>query len=340
MKVVSVKQVSGFPTGTVMDPRDVNRVTQYAADALEDVSGKRWAKSVVVLPFAESMLVGYNNGSAGELRTYRFTPPVTVVLERAIVDFVGVAGADVTLSIIQTSTGLPPTGASSPWLVVPTGATTAAVVNDINTDRITLVSGTEYQFTISGTSFTTSRCDLQLHLAVDRWWSAGQPEYAPLELTDEDFTDASVISSNIGTLTTETSSLATTRGLTCTAIVRHAFSSGTNSSLLRVELPRLQSTRLQGRIVRLMVVAHMPDTLGTTLTAEVRNQAGTLVGAATANVAGVTLATGDSGVIDIPLTTGAANATTTTSLDYSLRLVEAAGKVAVKAYAYCWIEWR
>lgn len=324
--------------GQLVDANELNRMFAYSADALQDVSEKRYSKVVLPLSFVSSVSSGYVETTPQETRTYRVTPPVDVVVETAQLFANIVTASGVRIDVVQTSTGTTPAGCVSPFITLPPTSDVTQMVSAFAVNRFTLVGGQEYQFILSGTSFATARCDMNLNLSIDRWQgTAPTPNPPPITFSDADVVDADNVNDTVLGLDNAAALFASAPGRGVSMITRHNVSSSTSANVMRIELPRGELLRMTARITRVQVYASMSATTGTTVTAELRSQASGLLASAVANVAGLSWATGDSGVINVPMT-GSIGTTSTPALDYSLRLVIGNTTTVNKCYAVVWWE--
>jgi hypothetical protein len=355
MKVLTESPVR-FHTGEILPPDEINRPWLYAADAVADVAQRRWAKSLLSLPYVESVSAPYTQAMSAEERTYRFTCPVACAIERAFLNGnLTTTTAPATWSITKTSGGSTPAGATTPWLstrgaiLTPAAAGSEASVSSDgiiasatdtlqaqNVDRVLLEAGAEYQVALAGTTFSLGRADVALHLAIDRWQAGGAlsvPSFSPSLWTDASAPNANVQLNNQASLATQAAKFATLRGMAPLLFVRHGFTSATAANLRTFTLPRFASTRAQARIVRIYLYAHTAG--ATTITATLKDQAGATLATVSDVVAG-TFNSADSGALSIAIN-GGASATTTS--DYSLTFANSSATNCVKAYALVWIAW-
>ncbi len=300
-----------FIDGDILPPDDVNALYLYARDAVIDVASKRWAKSI--FPIQCVQVVGTTiDEASGALLVHRFKCDKTCIVERVFLNANMTSSAEVTVAIIATG-GSTPTGATVPLLSTGAAVVSAATATtDVNTDKFVLTAGTEYSITIAtagGATFDLHRCDITLHLAVDRWTLAGTtsvPDFDPTLLTDASMCDAAVIVANNSALTTEAAKFAAALGAPMPMVFHvHNFVIATARGLCIVK--------------RIYVFADMNAAGGAadTVTASLLNAAAVSQATAVADVNGVAYAAGDSGALAIVL--NGADAATTAS-DFSLVL--------------------
>ncbi len=314
-----------FVDGDILPPSDVNALYLYARDAVSDVASKRWAKSV--LPIQCVQVVGTTiDELSGALLVHRFKCPQTCIVERVFLNANMTSSAEVTVAIIATG-GSTPTGATVPLLSTGGAVVSAAsTTTDVNTDRFVLTAGTEYSITIAtagAATFDLHRCDITLHLAVDRWTLAGTtsvPDFDPTLLTDASLRDAAVIVANNSALTTEAAKFASALTAVMPMVFHvQSFVSGTDADLRTITIPRIATARGLCIVKRIYVFADMAAAGGAadTVTAALLNAAAVSQATAVADVNGVAYAAGDSGALTVALN-GADAATT--SADFSLVL--------------------
>lgn len=337
VKVIASQQVVRFTAGDALSPTDLNDVFLYAKDALADVSEKRYALAALTFPFNKSMSGGIANGDTIGVRTQRFTCPVACTVVRAFLNGNVTAASAMTIALKRAVTGVVPTGATTPYLNVVAGATTAADVNDTNIQSVTLDAGVSYDLIIEGSSFTTERCDVVLHVQVDRWRAGGfldVPDFAFADFTDG-LADALLVgSAGVGAtvqLATEVAKL-TARGMTPAMTTHTGFSSGASANLLRV-LPVPSSARCSSRIVRAYLTSASAAT-GNIVTAVVKDSTGATVATLSNNHSVNLLMTADSGALAIALNGGVE----LLAQDFTVEFSSTAGTTE-RASLILWFEW-
>ena len=342
MKVLTEEAVR-FVDGEVLAPEHLNKVFLYAADAVDDVAERRFAKAVVVIPFVVDTAAGYTNAS-GSLLSYKWQAPVAVTVERCFVSANLVTASGVTLSVTKTSDASTPDGATVPLLSLPITASATTDVDDSSQDRFVLAENVEYAFTLAGSSFTTSRLDLILHVVVDRWTLASSasdvPSFDPTLFTDASAPNANLVGANQSTLLVQALKFGVSKGVVPTFFVRASFNNATSANLLNFTLPRMHVSRADQTVIRLYCWAEMAGTGGTTVVATLRDASATVLATATANVAGVSSAMGDSGVVNVNMASATTGVTATTASDYSVRLAAGNAVVCNRAHVLVWTEWR
>lgn len=315
MKVISTPIT--FLAGRPLTPEDLNSLYLYGKDAVSDVAGKRWTKAPLLFPFCTSLSAPYTETS-GELLSYRFTCPVTCVVERGFLHANMTSVGEVKVDITVASTGATPAGCSVPWLSTK-GAINGAVVSTtgiiasstldvqgINVDRFVLDAGVEYKITVSSAAaFVLSRFDVTLHLAIDRWTLAGttsQPAYAPALFTDASSANAVVVADNNTALSTQAALFAGARTApTPMLFVRHGFNAVTTTNLLRQMMPVLDPARARASIMRGYIYAVVSNILGNTITCTIRNAAAVAQFALPVITTGLLYNSADSGALNLTI---------------------------------------
>ena len=338
VKVIASQQVVRFTAGDALSPTDLNDVFLYAKDALADVSEKRYALAAVTFPFNKSMSGGIANGDTIGVRTQRFTCPVACTVVRAFLNGNVTAASAMTIALKRAVTGVVPTGATTPYLNVVAGATTAADVNDTNIQSVTLAAGVSYDLIIEGVSFTTERCDVVLHVQVDRWRAGGfldVPDFAFADFTDG-LADALLVgSAGVGAtvqLATEVAKL-TARGMTPAMTTHTGFTAATTAANLLRVLPVPSSARCSSRIVRAYLTSASAAT-GNIVTAVVKDSTGATVATLSNNHSVDLLMTADSGALAIALNGGVE----LLAQDFTVQFSSTAGTTE-RASLLLWFEW-
>lgn len=339
MKVIDSISPVVFADAQIVAPEDVNRVFNYAADALDDVSEKRFAICPVLFPFVDDVATGLTNASPLNLRTYRFTCPVNCTILRAFIDGNVTAGAQIDVNLTAVGTGLPPPGATTPFLALPAGSVIGGSdVNDINVQKVQLSAGVEYALIISGTSFTTARADVILHVAVDRWFLVGnvaEPAFNPIRFVDE-LADGEVLNDeNISALANAASQF-TARGMACFLVFARNFHSATPAAQLTFTVPSYIAARTNARLVRAYLTTSSSAGIAN-VTATVRDAAAVVVLTLTRSTT-TTIGTTASGTLAIPLNVGDPSAA---AQDFSVTFTTAfvSPQVCQRACLLLWCEW-
>jgi hypothetical protein len=357
MKVLS-ESIVRYDTGDMLPPDDVNRPFLYAADAIDDVAERRWAKSVLSLPFVESVSTPYTQATNAEVLKYRFKCPVQCVVERAFLNAnMAASGAPAEWSL---KTGVTvPAGATNPVLttrgaivtpsdgtdpsesadgtVVATSTTTAQ-----NNERALLLANTEYELALQGSTFSCERADVALHIAVDRWLSGGSlqvPALTPTLLRSIDPPDADVVVGNQTKLATEAVKFASNAGMVPLLFVRHGLTSTTDVDLRTFRLPRFASARGRARVVRIYSWAVMSAAATATIGVQLRNSGGGIIATANISLVAATTGSGDSGALSLSLTNASASTSTTAADDYTVVLDSSTATNALKVYTLVWVAW-
>jgi hypothetical protein len=110
MRVLTTNPIV-FPDGDILAPEDLNAGSLYLKDALIDVSQKRWAHGIMVIPFVADVATPYTDAMLGtEQLVFRFFCAQTCVVERGYLSADMVSTADVQWSWTKTSGGRHPDG--------------------------------------------------------------------------------------------------------------------------------------------------------------------------------------------------------------------------------------
>ena len=337
MKVISNTSSVNFNNDNALSPNDINDVFLYAKDALADVGEKRYALAAISFPFVVNMSTGLTNASSIQARRQRFICPVDCTIVRAFLEGSVTAASAMTIDI-TTAALATPTGATVPYLNVAAGATTAADVSDVNIQSVTLVAGETYNLTISGTSFTTERCNVVLHVLVDRWRATGAldvPYFNYVDLLDTNGVgDAAAVNAASAALSTETAKF-TRRAMSPSMHIRTGFTSGTAPADLLCSFPTPSPTRNVGRLVRAYLTSSTAAT-GQVVTATVRNSAGGVITTLSNNHAALTLMSVDSGALSTSFSTGDVS---DPADDFTIQFAASTGVVVERAAVVLWIEW-
>lgn len=341
MKVISSQQAVRFTTGDALSPTDLNDIFLYAKDALADVAEKRFATAAIVFPFVKDLGAGLSNSDAVSVRTQRFTCPVACTVVRAFLDANVTAASAMTITLQAAVTAVVPAGATTPYLNVAAGATTTADVSDTNTQSVTLEAGVSYDLIIGGVSFTTERCDVVLHIQVDRWRAGGLlnvPDFAFADFTDG-LADATLVGPAAGgaafNLAAAAAGLAAGRGMSPTMVTHTRFDNTTPAAdLLRV-LPVPVATRCASRIVRAYLTSTAATLAGLVVTAVLKNAAGTTLATLTNNHTANLLMTADSGALAVTLNGGVE----LVAQDFTVEFSASSAVNAQRASLLLWFEW-
>lgn len=334
MKVISSTSSVNFNNDNALSPNDINDVFLYAKDAVADVGEKRYAIAAISFPFVQDMSTGLSNASSVQARRHRFICPVDCTIVRAFLEGSVTAAAVMTVDI-ATAGGVTPSGATVPYLNVAAGATTAADVEDINIQSVTLDAGQTYNLTISGTSFTTERCNVVLHVLVDRWRATGSldvPAFDYVDLTDTNGAgDAAAVNAASAALAVESAKFSR-RAMSPSLQVRTAFTSA--SGTLVAVIPAPSSTRNASRIVR-AYLSSSTAALGQVVTAVLKDSAGTTIATLSNNHAANLIMTANSGAL-ADAWDGAVN---NPAEDYTVEFSASTGVVVERAALLLWTEW-
>lgn len=331
-----------FRTEDILDPNDLNENAAYVARVGEAVFQKRYTHSILTLPYVLSCATGYSHTDSQELRRYRFKCHQTVVLERIILIGNVSAGAEVTVDLYVESTGLAPSGVTNPILTVADGSLAAVEERDLFGQSVVLSADVEYCLELKGTSFSTQRLDLQLHLRADRFNIAGTDEYPavqPALYTEADTLDGPAISADVAACAAVvTAGVALTTGVKPMFFQATGFTTSTDADLLRFSIPRVDSGAARSRVVRIFgyaVMASAPAP-GSGVIFTLETSAGSSLATAIAGVSGAAFGSGSSSTAVNLAGSGVDSGTT--SDDYRLVISSNTAVSCGKAYAYIWIE--
>lgn len=322
-----------FEEGDVLDPPQLNEAWNYASDAVADVATKRWTKAPLTFPFA-----GLTEAS-GDLLTFMFTCPVRCVIESAQLLANLVSSAAVKVNITRVSGGSTPDGCTVPWLRIDASASASEDATDLNANRVTLEAGQEYAITVSSTgTFTFTRFDVTLYLAIDRWnhaTSTDIPEFNPAGYTDDTTRDADAVNLRNTQLATETAKFAAAKDSPVPVLfIAYDFDNATSANLRTFSMPQHAAARAQAVAKQLYVSAVMASTGGGTVTATLNDSGASFVASASANVAGVLAASGDSGAFTEDVNQGTPE---DDSDDYDLVFAASNAVNALRAHALLWV---
>lgn len=337
MKVISSISPVQFADGQAVAPEDVNRVFDYCADVVDDVSQKRFAICAVEFPFIDSVAAGVTNASTLQLRTWRFVCPVNCSVLRGFVVGNLTAASAVSIALTSVATSLPPTGGTVPYLSIPAGAVPAVEVDDINVQRCSLTAGTVYELVVSGTSFTTERCDVVLHIAVDRWHLTGsvdEPRFLPFRFVDT-VADGDAVAANVSALDLEAAKF-DARGMACVQVWARNFNNATAVADRTFLLPSYLASRANARIVAVYLSSAVAAT-GTTVTATVRNAAAATVATASNNHAALTIMT-SANPVGASITINAGDPSLPAQ-DFSVEFSSNNATICNRAALLVWVRW-
>ncbi len=308
-----------FGDGELLDPEKVNNNFQYIADVINDCAQKRYAHSVVSLPFYLG-ITAMSNADNQATRSYLIYAPVELTIERMFLDGALASGA-ATVVIYNASTGTTaPTGVANP-IFTPT--TTSATLTF--TQSIVIPAGSTYRIEITGAAFTTSKLDLVLHFRTDRYKTSTSDTVSvpTFELVVEGSDlDAAVFAANSLALNTASNAnVAAQTALRVSAYVFPTFSSATDPDLLRQEVPLADAA--DSVCTAYGIYAHTAyaaaGAVGNNVTSTLANAAGASTGLTVTNsMNGVTEAAAFDGTPTVSLTSGTADAPSNTALDYRI----------------------
>lgn len=341
MKVLTTNP-HGFLAGDVLDPNDIGRTLRYAADAFADVSTLRAQEAPLLLPFIRGF--SFTQAASLEERTARIRAPFNCTIERAFLSANLVSDGEVQITI-EASGGALPEGATSPWLTTTSASLSAAVdVNDIATERVTLVAGTTYLVKVvlgpGATVFVIDRLDVLLHLRFDRWQLAAATTLVPPTYTvprSGDARDAVALNASLTSLAAAAALLSTNNGVVVPIVaIQVNFVTGATAGQTDMPIPRLSSTRAQGRVVRIDMFVHWDAATADTVTGTLRDETGAALETITCAGGGGTF-TPNTLSCNRSIVSATANVTTTVAQDYAFRMVSSGAANVRKAYAILWV---
>lgn len=351
--IISQQQRVAFDTGSIVAPEDLDAIWLYAKDVVDDAKTRRFAKGILPMQAVEDVATPYTQALNVEERTFRFISPVTCIIERGFFNANMTCTGEVTVNITDTA-GATPAGCTVPWLSTKgavdttTGAivdaTTGVITSNtddiqaINVDRFVLTAGTEYKIIISGTAnFTLNRFDLVLHVATDRWMTAGTvslPTFDPTLLADLDGLPAATANANNAALTTASGLFpAHTRAPLPWHCSVHNFVAATSVNRRKFRLPRFDSTRATSKIIAIYLFAFAAGP--TTITATLRDQAGVTVQTLNAVVAGTQKSASLTGISQA-MTGGIGVSAEDATDDYTIEISNNSATNCVKATCLVW----
>lgn len=332
MKVLT-EQVRRFATGEDLSPDDVNDVFNYARDAIDDVSEKRWVISPLTFQFAPTVSTPVTNATAADLRVHKFVCPVTCQVLRAFATSIG-TGWQIDFYLAGTTT--PATGATTPYLVPGIVAPDGGIESN-NNGRVQLVAGQVYDLVVSGTAFSELRLDVTLHVAVDRWNLAGTvaaPSFVPTLLPTDGVTPT-LVNANAAALTTEAAKFAPAVGMTPLLVWVDSIVAGTSVDRRSPRIGRGQSnTQIVGTIVRAYLAVVRSAAVAGTVQAVLGNQAGTPFATLTASAAALSEVI-DSGALSQTFVTPGAFAANSFIVTFS----NTDAAVTARCVALIWVQW-
>jgi hypothetical protein len=353
--IVQTEQRVKWEAGEIVAPEDLNAIWLYAGDALDDVASRRFAKGVLPIQCVEGVGTAYTQAMNVEELTFRFISPVTCIIERGFFSANMTCTGDVTVGITDTL-GNTPSGCTAPWLSTKgaVNTTTGAIVDattgiitsassDVqafNGDKFVLVAGTEYKIIIAGSAnFTLNRFDLALHIATDRWMTAGTvalPSFDPTLFNDLDAADPSLVNANNSALTTAANLLSSSkRAPLPMAFTVHGFVTGTSVNRRKFRIPRFDSSRARAKVIAIYLFAYTAGAC--TITATLRTAGGATLQTVNAAVVATQMSASLTGISE-DLAAGSSGISATSASDYTLEISNSSGAVnCIKATCLVWI---
>jgi len=325
-----------FATGQLLDPNKVQENQQYMLDAVAAVTEKRYAHSVISMPFYRG-ITACTQADNQATRSFLFTAPDNVMVERAFLVGALASGAAV-LNVYNASTGTTaPTGIANPILTP-----TTTVDTQVFAQSFIIPAGSTYRFELTGTTFTASKLDLVLHLRTDRFNLSGtdtltEPTVTPF--TEATSLDAVAFNANVTAITSAVSSnTAAARALRCQFVqLGTNFTNASDADLLRMNLPRITNTIARETIYRIDVTFCTAANSTITVTAAVLTEAGAATGlSAAASTAASTEASASDTFPAVDLSSATAGVCQTTASDYRLTVSNGSATAVVKAYVTLW----
>lgn len=346
MKVFDSSPIVFFKDGEALVPEDVNRMFLYKQDALADVSEKRFSIVPLTFSFGDDVNLGINNTSALGKRQVRFRCPFPCTIVRAFLNGKVATGVNqpMNLTISDLATSIAPDGAVTPYMSLPGGLslTDEEDHTDINVNKVQLNPGINYGLLLAGTSFTTGRLDLTLHVLVDRFFLTGnlfQPAFRFKQLTDADTADGDDLDGVFGDFSYNSDLLTQTSGHGCFLMQVNNFDSSTIAAKLQKLFGALISPRAQMRVERIFFTSSVSSSAsGRTVTMELVDSAGVTQSKVVNAHTTQTIVTGDSGALNLPVS-GNSNVVTD---DWMIRFSTNTPSPAqvYRGMALVWVEWR
>jgi hypothetical protein len=320
-----------FYDGELLDPNKVNDNNIYVNDVINYIASNRYVRSVVVLPFYLGV-TSISQADNQATRSYLIPAVNNLVIER--ISMVGaLASGAATINIYNATTGTTaPSGVSNP-IFTPTTTSTS----QIYTQPITLAAGAVYRLEITGTTFATSKLDVELILRSDKLCPSGTdltpaPEFTLFEEVDS--LDATEFTAAVTALTAAVTTLtANTTALRVQAATFSSFSNATDADTLRMDLP-LATNTVASESIYTMVSSVSMAAAGAALqqiTCGITTAVGGSIGVSNVHsVSGLTESTAtDSTVADIAVATPAV--ISDNSADYRITVANSAATVCSKA---------
>lgn len=333
-----------FRDGELLDSVRANDNLQSVLDVEADVSARRIVRSMLLLRFQTDCAAGYTQALSAENRTFRFSCPRTMVLERAFWTYEG-TGTDIRVDLVEVDSGLPPAGVTNPLVSVASGA---PVASDIDVTQVVLLAGVHYKFTITAAgAFSGTKADLILHLAHDRFQGlSGRDERlipAPRYLTEQsDLSVATWLAHVDSGAQPANSNFSDGFKAGFAPVFAHmpGLTSGTSASLCRWDIPRVDTALRRQRIVAVTAYCILASAgaAGQTVTWSVQDQTGATVASWIVTVDGLTYAHFTAHSLSISLQSATAGIASTPGSDYRIVVSTNGATTIQKTYAYVWME--
>ena len=319
----------------MLSPCDVNRVFDYAQECILDASGRRYRETFLPVSFEKSVGVGVSNTDSANVRSFYLQIPVGAIVwvRRAWLYFEGTCSAPVNVEVTPSS-GPAPAGLTDPWLTTG-GALTAERGDDFNPQPFRLNAGLLYEFKVESTgTFTSTECNLVLHILSDRWSNPPNPQTTGY--TEDDFVDGSAVSAAETAIEAGSAKFAAQDFAPLPVLFQyHGFSSVTPTQNLTFSLPSHDSDRAEQRIVLATLAVAKQTATFTSMSVEVKNPSGTTiltVSSATSSLFGYA----NSGAVSLT-TSGSSLSPATTGDDHSVVLENTYANICLKGQVVLWL---
>jgi uncharacterized protein YcfL len=340
MKVLTSNPPHKWKTGNLLDPEKVNDNLTYLTETAADVFSKRYAHSVVSIPFYLDSATGLTQANNQATRSIILTAPDTLVIERMYLDGALASGA-ATVVIYNATTGTTaPTGVTNPIFTPTTTDQTLFYGKQIQIDQ-----GDSVRIEITGATFATSKLDLILHIRTDRFNRTDTDTLQTpsiTKVTEADALDATAFNANTTAISSAvTANIAADRALKCSFVQFSNFTSSTDADRLRLEIPRTDDSTTRQQLVRISCAAAYASNGagGSTVTWTVLNESGVTTSLASAlSMSGVTESLGFDTVPEVDLSTVPPTVASDTTQDYRITVANSTATNCVKAYAFLWTE--
>lgn len=333
MKIVNTPYT--FENGRMLSPCDVNRVFDYAQECILDASGRRYRETFLPVSFEKSAGVGVSNTDSANVRSFYLQIPVGAIIwvRRAWLYFKGTCSAPVNVEVTPLS-GPAPAGLTDPWLTTG-GALTAERSDDFNPQPFRLNAGQLYEFKVESTgTFTSTECNLVLHILSDRWSNPPNPQTTGY--TEDDFVDGSAVSAAKTAIEAESAKFAAQDFAPLPVLFQyHGFSSFTPTQNLTFSLPSHDSDRAEQRIVLATLAAVKSFGSFSSISAVVRNPSGSSI-LTLLSTSNSQFVYENSGAVSLT-TSGSSLSPATTSDDHSVVLSNSSLTSCLKGQVVLWL---